>query len=113
MQLAAVAETSERVRQTSKRLEKIDLLAQLLRQLHPDETEIVVAFLAGEVRQGRIGIGGAALRDAMGSPAQNPSLEIADVDRTLDQIATTCGSGSQRQRMELLRRMFERATVAE
>ena len=66
MLLAAVVETSRRVAETTKRLEKVDLLARLLRQLHPDEIEIVVRFLAGSIRQGRIGIGYAALRDARG-----------------------------------------------
>ena len=56
MLLAAVVETSRRVSETSRRLEKIDLLAVLLRQLHPEEIEIVVAFLAEQTRQGRSGV---------------------------------------------------------
>jgi DNA ligase-1 len=113
MLLAAVVETSRRVADTSRRLEKIDLLATLLRQLHPEEIEIVVAFLAGQTRQGRIGIGYATLRDALGSPAEHPSLEVVEVDRTLQSIAATSGSGSQRQRLELIQGMFQRATQAE
>lgn len=113
MKLAAVVETSRRVAETSRRLEKIDLLAQLLRQLHTDEVEIVVAFLAGRLRQGRIGIGYAAIRDATGSPAADPTLEITEVDRTFQEILATAGSGSQRQRLELLRAMMARATEAE
>src|SRR5437016_1711935 len=62
MLFAAVVETSRRVSETSRRLEKIDLLAALLRQLDPEEVEIVVAFLSGYTRQGRIGIGYATLR---------------------------------------------------
>ena len=54
--LARVVETSERVAATSKRLEKIGLLATLLKLLDPDEVEIVVAFLSGYTRQGRIGV---------------------------------------------------------
>src|SRR6266851_4600969 len=57
MLLAAVVETSSRVAGTTKRLEKIELLAKLLRQLQPEEIEIVAAFLGGRTRQGRIGIG--------------------------------------------------------
>jgi DNA ligase-1 len=113
MLLASIVETSRRVAETSKRLQKIDLLSQLLRQLRPDEIEIAVAFLAGQTRQGRIGIGYAALRDASGSPAETPSLELTEVDRTLQSIAETSGSGSQRQRFELLHNMFARSTAAE
>jgi DNA ligase-1 len=113
MLLAAVVETSRRVSETSKRLEKVDLLARLLIELHPDEIEIVVRFLAGRIRQGRIGIGYAALHDARGHTAEAPTLEIAEVDRTFQAIVATSGSGSQRQRMELLHQMFSRATEAE
>ena len=113
MLLSSVVETSRRVADTTKRLEKIDLLAQLLRQLKGDEIEIVVLFLSGQTRQGRIGVGYAALRDARHSPASGATLEILDVDRILQNITETSGSGSQRRRMELLQDLFARATQAE
>jgi len=113
MLLAAVVETSRRVAETSKRLGKVDFLARLLHELHPEEIEIVVPFLAGSIRQGRIGIGYAALRDARGSAAETASLEIADVDRTFQSIVATSGSGSQRQRLQLLHQLFSRSTEPE
>jgi DNA ligase-1 len=113
MLLASVVETSRRVADTSKRLEKIGLLAALLRQLSPEEIEIVVQFLAGQVRQGRIGIGYAAVRDARNSPAPAASLEVLEADRILQSITEASGSGSQRTRLEILRTMFARATEAE
>jgi DNA ligase-1 len=113
MLLATVVETSQRVADTTKRLEKIDLLARLIRQLSPEEIEIVVLFLSGQTRQGRIGIGYASLRDALQPPAVNPSLQILDVDASLEAITATSGSGSQRRRTELLQTMFARATEAE
>ena len=113
MLLANVVETSRRVAETSKRLEKIGLLATLLRQLGPEEIEIVVHFLAGQIRQGRIGIGYAALREVRNSPASHPSLEILDIDRMLESILKTSGGGSERRRLELLQSMFVRATEPE
>ena len=113
MRLAAVVETSRRVAETSKRLEKVDLLAGLLKQLHPEEVEIVVAFLTGRARQGRIGIGYGTLRDAKGSPAPEPILEVAEIDRIFESITKIQGSGSQRQRIELLSGLFARATEPE
>ncbi len=113
MLLATVVETSRRVRETPSRLEKIDLLASLLRELHGDEIEIAVAFLSGAIRQGRIGVGYAALRDARSSQAEIPALELTEVDRILESISTTSGIGSQRQRQELLQQMFARATAPE
>jgi ATP-dependent DNA ligase I len=113
MLLAAVVETSRRVTETTKRLQKVDLLARLLRELHPEEIEIVVAFLAGSIRQGRIGIGYATLREASGPAAATASLEVAEVDRTFQSVIATSGSGSQRQRFQLLHGMLSRATEPE
>ena len=113
MLLATVVETSRQVTETSKRLAKIELLAALLRRLHPDEVEIAVAFLTGGTRQGRIGIGYGTLREAKGSPASEPSLEVAEIDRVFGAIAKIQGSGSQRQRLELLSGLFSRATEPE
>src|SRR5580658_4098197 len=106
MLLATLVDTSRRVADTTKRLEKIDLLSRLIRQLSPEEIEIVVLFLSGQTRQGRIGIGYAALRDARNSPAAAPSMEIVEVDRILQSILEANGSGSQRRRMELLQTIF-------
>lgn len=113
MLLATVVETSRRVAGATKRLEKIDLLAQLIRQLSPDEIEIVAPYLSGYTRQGRIGIGYAVLRDARSSPAIEPTLQIMDVDATLQSITETSGSGSQRRRLGLVQSMFSRATEPE
>jgi DNA ligase-1 len=113
MLLAAVVETSRRVTETSKRLEKVELLANLLRQLHPHEIEIVVTFLAGGIRQGRIGVGYAAIQGAQGPPAATPSLEVTEIDSTFQSIIAVSGSGSQRRRLQLLHQMLARATQPE
>jgi DNA ligase-1 len=113
MLLVAIVETSTRVAETPRRLEKIELLAGLLRQLDPEEVEIVVAFLSGYTRQGRIGVGYAALRNASATPAEIASLEIREVDRLLAQLAGVQGGGSERVRRDLLRELFARATATE
>ncbi len=113
MLLANLVETSNRIAKTSRRLEKADLVAALLKQLSPEEVEIAVAFLSGGVRQGRIGIGYAMLRDAAGSPAEKSVVEIAEVDRTLTEYAAVRGRGSEERRREVLKTMFGRATAEE
>ena len=105
MLLAAVVATSQRVAETRRRIEKIDLLAALLRQLEPEEVQIVVAFLSGYTIQGRIGVGYAALRDAAAAltaaltdtAAETAGLEIREVDRVLSELAAVKGAGSDRQ----------------
>jgi ATP-dependent DNA ligase I len=113
MLLAEVVETSRRVADTPKRLEKVEALAQLLGRLHGDEIGIAVAFLSGQIRQGRIGAGYAAVRDAVGSPAGKPSLDLTEADRIFQHISTTAGTGSQRRRFEFLQDLFARATESE
>jgi DNA ligase-1 len=96
MLFAAVVDMSRRVAETSRRLEKIDLLAALLRQLDPEEVEIVVAYLSGYTRQGRIGIGYATLRGAAAEPAEAASLSIHELDRALIELGAVEGAGSER-----------------
>ncbi|MGA8594067.1 MAG: ATP-dependent DNA ligase [Bryobacteraceae bacterium] len=113
MLFARIVETSGQIRSTSKRLEKIDLLARLIRQLRADEIEIAVSFLSGSLRQGTIRVGYASIRAAMTAPAETALLEIIDVDRALSDLAAVQGSGSERRRRELLGSLFSRATDAE
>jgi DNA ligase-1 len=113
MLLATLVETSRRIGETSKRNEKIKLLAELLRQLRGEEIEIGVAFLSGSTRQGRIGIGYATVRDATAAAAESPSLELLEVDRALDALAAVQGPGSEQRRRELLKMVLTRATAEE
>ena len=113
MLFAGVVETSRRVAGTSRRLEKVDLIAALLGQLDPEEVEIVVAFLSGYTRQGRIGIGYATLQAAAAEPAAGPALEIHELDRGLTELASVQGAGSERRRRELLHAILARATAPE
>ena len=114
MLLDAVVEISRAVAGTAGRLEKVGHLADLLSRVPPDEIPIVIAFLSGEPRQGRMKIGGAVLsglRDA--PPAAAPRLGLGDVDATFDRIAAISGSGSAAARAQLLRALMSAATAAE
>ncbi len=110
MLLAEVVEASRRVTATSKRLEKIELLVNLLRHLNPEEIETAVAFLSATTRQGRIGIGYATLRASLSAPSDTPAIELLEVDRTLDELTRIGGPGSESRKRELLNHLFSRAT---
>src|SRR5438034_3515541 len=92
--LAAVVAASASVAQTSSRLAKRDAIAACLRGAQSDEVEIAVAYLSGETRQGRIGLGYATLAVLRGSPAEHAALTLRDVDAALERIAATTGKGS-------------------
>ena len=112
--LATLVGASARVAATSGRLTKVRELAAALSALQPDEIEIAAHYLAGEIPQGRIGIGYATLQAAAASAAADQGrLSIAEVDQRLTAIAATRGAGSAGRRAELLRELFSRATSAE
>jgi len=79
-----LADTSQRVGATAARSAKIRELAELLTQLQPEEIGIAVHYLSGEMTQGRIGVGPAAVSRTAALPAADvPTLSIAAVDRRL------------------------------
>jgi DNA ligase-1 len=114
MRLTEVVATSRAVAEASGRLRKIELLAALLERTPPAEVEAAVAFLAGSPRQGRIGVGRAAMLEARAvNPAVSPTLALADVDRRFGALAAVAGSGSIEIRIEMLRDLLRLATADE
>ena len=111
--LAEIVETSHLVAKTPARREKIGHLAATLAGLAAEEVEIAVGFLSGAPRQGRIGIGGAVLSQAMAPAARAATLTLAAVDRALDRVAAAHGAGSAAERRGLLEALFAEATAAE
>src|SRR4051812_34239138 len=108
--LAELVETSRRVAATSSRNAKTALLADCLRGLAPAEIEIAVAFLSGDTRQGKSGIGYALLRDASpATGAAGPPLTIADVDTALTRMASISGAGLKGERTAVLASLLARA----
>ena len=110
---ADVVTASSAVAGTSSRSAKVSTLAELLRALEPAEVPICVGFLSGVPRQGRVGIGYAAIRDLKREPAETPSLTVADVDQAISDIEAETGSGSAGRRRELLEALMGRATESE
>ncbi|HRO60200.1 MAG TPA: ATP-dependent DNA ligase [Burkholderiaceae bacterium] len=111
--LAAVVEASAQAASTGSRLAKRDAIAAVLRRAEGDEIEIAVAFLSGETRQGRIGVGYATLASARDSTVAQPVLALLEVDAALARLAATKGEGSATERALQLSALFERATTAE
>ena len=111
--LAGLVDASARAAETSSRLAKRDAIAAALRDAAPDEVEAAVAWLSGETRQGRIGVGWATLAAARGAPAAEATLSVAAVDAALAEIAAVAGKGAAASRAEKLRALFARATAAE
>lgn len=111
--LSEVVDTSREITETSSRSRKIEVLAELLAKLDVDEVPVVVGFLSGSPRQGRIGVGYSTIYGIEKGPADEASLTIADLDRAIDGVANSTGSGSAATRKGILGDLLDRATQHE
>ena len=110
---ADVVEASRLIADTSSRSRKIAILAELLRRLDAEEVPVVVGFLSGVPRQGRVGIGYATVYGVQVSSADEPSLNVGTVDHAITEIEASTGSGSTTRRRGLLEDLLGRATAPE
>src|SRR5688572_7016972 len=114
MKLNDLVSVSAEVASASGRLDKIARLAGLLTRLSPDEIPIAVGFLIGWPRQGKLGVGWAAVSAAREHrAAASPSLELREVDAVFDRLQSTTGRKSAAERARILAELFSRATVEE
>ena len=127
---------SAAVTATSARNAKIEQIATLLRRVPPGEVPVAVAFLSGELLQGQIGVGYAAVGEMLRAPATADAtiqaaqdavadragpapgqaaatLTLTDVDTAFGVIGAVTGPGSQAERRRLLTGLFARATPRE
>jgi DNA ligase-1 len=92
--LGDVVAASGEVAATRSRKAKTATLSALLARLEPAEIRPATAWLAGEMLQGRTGIGWRTLQAVSPTPAAESTLRIGDVDAALDRLAAMAGSGS-------------------
>lgn len=113
MLLADVLAAADAVAATRSRTAKVAAIAGLLRAAAPDEVEPVTAWLSGEPRQGRLGLGWRTLTRTAHAPAPAPSLAVGAVDAALTELAGTAGPGSAARRDALLTGLLTAATADE
>lgn len=113
MLLIDVVVTSMEVAAESGRKAKAIRIAKLLSSAHPATAGLAVGFLTGDLRQGRVGVGFASMRDLSDSGATAATLTVDDVDQMVDRIQATTGPGSKAKRSDILSSLFERATREE
>ena len=109
--LDEIARTSEEVAGTSARNRKTALIADSLRALRPEEVPIAVAYLAGELPQGSVGVGWAlALAALAGAGAHTRAPRRGRRDRP-DCVGV--GKGIAGTRKTEVAQLFGRATERE
>jgi DNA ligase-1 len=111
--LEALVQASNAVSETASRSQKTALLAEVLARLDPDEVKLGVAYLSGELPQGRLGLGYATLGATEALPASTASLTLRELDERLSELLACKGSGSAKRRSELVGSLFSASTVDE
>jgi DNA ligase 1 len=115
MLLADLVAAHATVRATRSRTAKVAALADALRTAaatSPDEVAVATSYLAGSLPQRRTGVGWRSLAD-LPAPAEDPSLQVAAVHRTFDELSQVSGAGSKTRREALVRELFGAATADE
>lgn len=116
MRFRDLVDTSAEVGATRSRLEKTERLAALIRRLPPPLVFAGVSYLSGELPQGRLGVGYAALhelRRADTPPALEATLTLEELDGVLSEIKAARGAGVGARRAALLGGLLARATEPE
>jgi DNA ligase-1 len=114
MLLSGLVECVGRVRATPRKLEKVALLADVLRQTRGREAELAALYLTGSLPQGRIGVGWSTVHAALSAaPVGGEPLTLLDVDRMCEAVVGESGAGSAGKRMAAVRGLFARASAEE
>ncbi|GGT10010.1 ATP-dependent DNA ligase [Nonomuraea spiralis] len=112
MLLIDVVRTSDAVTRTSARLGKVGHLAELLARVGPDEAEIAIAYLSGDLPQRQVGVGWRSLEDVP-QPKLAATATLTTVDALLTRIKAISGPGSQAARRALVAELFAGLTSQE
>jgi DNA ligase 1 len=114
MQLASLVALVGQVRATTKKTEKVRLLADILRQTRGRETELAALYLSGSLPQGKIGVGWRMIEAAISDNSpKGTSLTLLEIDQIFDDIASSQGPGSADKKLKALRHLFERTSAEE
>lgn len=113
MKLHALAQTWEALRETRSRLKKVDAVSGLLATVNGSDVASVVTMLSGELPQGRIGMGYAAVGATEAAAADEPTVTLHDVNATLTAIKETSGAGSKAAKQALLADLLRQSTPVE
>lgn len=108
-----LARASRMVGATTKRNEKVAVLADVLGRLAPDEVVPAVAFLTGTTPLGRIGVGWSTMSDVRVDAAADPTWTVLDVDERLRRIEAMSGTGVVAARRDALAELLGAATADE
>ncbi len=112
MQFEELVAVSEQLVAHRSRSKKSELLCACLQTLSMSELPVAVKYLCGELPQGKIGIGYAAIRKVLSSLPSESELQstedmsLLNVDGVFAELSGVKGAGATKRRAELLARLF-------
>ena len=115
LQLKTLVDFSEKVGQTSRKKEKVSLIAELLQQCRGKEIGLAASYLAGQIPQGRLGVGWKMIEQALNdlNPAAPRGLGLLELSDRLDGIAAEKGAGSTDRKARALREVLAEVSEKE
>lgn len=100
----------KRLKNTSSRNEKINIIIQFFHRLKPNEAEIGVNFIQGRLRQGRLSLGWKGVSQLLKVPGRSSNPPgLIEIDRYLDAVKSARG----RKKIKVLVPLFGRLTTEE
>ena len=113
MLLTRLVDASNEVAGLRGRKAKVAVLAKVLTQAE-GQIGLAAVLLAGELPDGRIGVGPSQLVAVGGTePADEPSLTLTRLRQDLSEIASIRGKGSKARRQAALTAMWSASTPSE
>lgn len=105
--LKDLVEVSEKVGSTTRKKEKVSILASFLKPARGREIALAASYLAGRIPQGRLGVGWATLQEALkGLTERVQPLSLMEVNQTFQKISDESGPGSAEEKVRHLRELF-------
>ncbi len=112
--LIELVQASEKVGTTSRKKEKLSLLADFFRRLEDKEIGLGIRYLSGQLPQNRLGIGWRTLEEAQRNLTHRiRPLPLREVDRFFEEISREKGSGSFERKVKWLRELFSSVSKQE
>lgn len=108
MLLREIVAYHEKIRETHKKITKINILSDLIRKIPDHELTIGLGLISGRLPFRKIGIGWATLREVLSTHKNTKigSIPLADLNRLIARLSVLSGKGSQLERREVLGAIF-------
>jgi DNA ligase-1 len=102
-----LVEVSENVSSTTRKKEKVSILASFLKPARERDIALAASCLAAQIPQGLLGIGWANIQGALkGLDQKTRPVGLMEIDKTFERVFQESGAGSARRKLKHLQGLF-------